>query len=104
AFARRDSTDDLRLIRDGLRCVECRLFPGESLKKDFGIFVDEYAHFASPTTFSAASRIPSATVKLNPDSIKIFRPSSTLVPSMRITMGTLTARSRAAATTPVAKV
>ncbi len=48
--------------------------------------------------------MPSATVKLNPDSIRILRPSSTLVPSMRTTIGTLIASSCAAATTPVARV
>ena len=33
--------------------------------------------------------MPSATVKLKPDSVRILRPSSTLVPSMRTTIGTL---------------
>ena len=59
---------------------------------------------ASATTFSAASFMPSATVKLKPDSARILRPSSTLVPSMRTTMGTWMFSSRAAATTPVASV
>ena len=48
--------------------------------------------------------MPSATVKFKPESSRILRPSSTLVPSMRTTMGTLMLSSRAAATTPVASV
>ena len=76
-------------------------FPArEALNQQPCIFVDQNAHAALPcaafTTFSAASRMPSATVKFNPESIRIFRPSSTLVPSMRTTIGTLTLSSRAA--------
>ena len=51
----------------------------------------------------APSFIPSAIVKFNPDSRRIFWPSSTLVPSMRTTTGTFTCSSFAAATTPVAR-
>src|SRR5579884_68906 len=60
--------------------------------------------FASATTFSAASRIPLATVKFRPESARICRPFSTLVPSSRSTIGTLMSSARAASTTPVASV
>jgi len=48
--------------------------------------------------------MPVATVKFKPESVSIWRPISTLVPSMRTTTGTLTLSCRAAATTPVARV
>src|SRR3984957_20818971 len=104
AFARRHAADDFSLVGYRLGRVKGRFFSGEALEKHAGIFVDEDAHRARPTTFCAASNMPSATVKLNPDSRRIFCPNSTLVPSMRTTIGTLMASSRAAATTPVAKV
>ena len=69
--------------------------------------IDQYAHlFLPPASPLSPPRLacPSATVKLKPDSVRILRPSSTLVPSMRTTIGTLMFRSRAAATTPVASV
>src|ERR1700722_20767799 len=109
AFARRHAADDFSLVGYRLGRLKGRFFSGESLEKHAGIFVDEDAHLApsvaaSPTTFCAASNMPSATVKLNPDSSKIFCPNSTFVPSMRTTMGTLIDSSRAAASTPVARV
>ena len=55
------------------------------------------------TTKSAASFIVAPTWKFSPDSFRIWRPSSTLVPSSRSTMGTFTFKLRAAATTPVAR-
>src|SRR5665213_2153644 len=51
-----------------------RAFPsGEALKENSCVFVYKHAHCASLTAFSAASFMPSATVKLNPDSVRIFR-------------------------------
>ena len=41
------------------------------------------------TTFSAASAMPSPTIRSRPDSARSRRPSSTLVPSRRTTSGTL---------------
>ena len=43
---------------------------------------------ASFTTFRAASSMSRPTVKFSPESTRIWRPSSTLVPSMRTTIGT----------------
>src|ERR1700730_6052163 len=91
-----------RAVIDGGLRVEAGLAAGESLEDDAGVLIDKDAHFASLTTFSAASFMPSATVKLNPEAFKISCPFSTLVPSMRTTMGTFTLNSRAAFTTPVA--
>src|SRR5450755_354573 len=59
---------------------------------------------ASATTFSAASPMLFALMIGSPDSARILRPSSSLVPFMRTTSGTLSWTSRAAATTPVAMV
>src|SRR5438270_820188 len=104
ALAWSDSADDLGSVVDrGLRVETC-FTSSESLKQHAGILVDEHAHAASPTTFSAASFMPSATVKLKPEFSRISRPFSTLVPSIRTTIGTFTLNSRAALTTPVASV
>src|SRR5580704_3064065 len=91
AFARRDPAHHFGPIRDGLLRMERSLFAGKTLHQQARLLIHQYAHLpAAFTTFSAASRIPSAMVKFNPESINIFRPNSTLVPSMRTTMGTLT--------------
>src|SRR5690242_13801652 len=102
ALSRHDASHHLGLVIDGGLRVEARFAPRESLENHPRVLIDENAHLASLTTFSAASFMPSATVKLNPESFKISCPLSTLVPSMRTTMGTLTFSSRAALTTPVA--
>src|SRR5258707_15405758 len=104
ALPGRDAADHFGSVGERLRRVKGGLAAGETLHQQSRVFVDQDAHFANPTTFSAASRMPSATVKLNPDSLSIVRPNSTLVPSMRTTIGTFTASSRAAAITPVASV
>ena len=54
----------------------------------------------STTTVSAASPIESAVEKFRPLSFSIRFPSSTLVPSMRMTIGTGTPSSLTAAITP----
>src|ERR1700676_4228370 len=98
-----DAPDHLGAVVDGSLRVEAGFAAGESLEDDARVLIDEDAHCASLTTFSAASFIPSATVKLNPEDFKISCPFSTLVPSMRTTIGTFTLNSRAAFTTPVAR-
>src|SRR5579864_315945 len=109
ALSRRYPAHHVGSVSDRLLRVK-RAFPaGESLNDQSRIFVYQYAHplplpDASFTTFSAASRMSRPTAKSNPDSSRIFRPSSTLVPSMRTTIGTWILRSRAAATTPLASV
>src|SRR6185312_17567656 len=107
AFAGRDAAHHFGSICDGLSGVERAFAAGKALHDQARVFIDENAHARPPasfTTFSAASFIPSATVKLKPDSNSISRPFSTLVPSMRITTGTFMFNSRAAVTTPVARV
>src|SRR5579884_4063157 len=104
AFAGRRSAHHFCSVVDRLLGVESTFAPGETLKQNLGVFVNEYTHCASLTTFSAASAIPSATVKLNPDSVRILRPRSTFVPSMRITTGMRMLNSCAAETTPLASV
>src|SRR6185503_751565 len=89
---------------DALLGMKGCLFAGEALHQQAGVFVDQNAHWASLTTFSAASFMASATVKLSPESWRIWRPSSTLVPSIRTTTGMPIDNSRAAATTPLANV
>src|SRR6185437_13307170 len=63
-----------------------------------------YLPFAAATTFSAALAMLSALMMGKPDSARIFLPSSSLVPFMRTTSGTLSCTSRAAAITPLAIV
>ena len=50
----------------------------------------------------AASRMSAATVKVRPELFRISRPCSTLVPSSRTMMGTLTSTVFTASTTPLA--
>src|SRR5439155_24552068 len=97
ALARSHAADHIGSVVDRLLGVERALSSSETLHQQACVLIDQDAHrcTASLTTFSAASRMPSATVKLNPDSVRIFRPNSTLVPSIRTTMGTLIFKSRA---------
>src|SRR5258708_409223 len=106
AFAWRDATDDVGAVLDHLLRVESAFAAGEALDEQASFFVDQYAQRAPParaTTFWAPSFMPSAMVKFKPLSRRICWPTSTLVPSMRMTTGTFSFRSLAAATTPVAR-
>src|SRR5260370_17503641 len=103
AFTRRNATHHFRPVFDGGLGMETSFAARESLEDYARILIDEDAHCASLTTFSAASFMPLATVKLNPELFKISFPFSTLVPSIRTTIGTFTLNSRAAFTTPVAR-
>src|SRR5688572_21012620 len=101
APSRYNSAHDVGAIGDGLLRMEGSFLAGESLHDQSSIFVYQYAHrlscyAASLTTFCAASSISCPTVKFRPESTRICRPSSTLVPSMRTTIGTCMLRSRAA--------
>src|SRR5688572_8231785 len=110
SLARRHSPDDLGAVLLAGLGVEGAFASGQSLHDHFRTFIYENAHgllYARPaaaTTFSAASFMVSATVKFSPESFRIFRPSSTLVPSSRNTMGNWMLVLRAASTTPVASV
>src|SRR5687767_4764527 len=108
AFARRDAAHHLGVI--GLRGlgVERALAAGQSLNDQARVVVEQDCHQrppglpASATTLSAASLIVSAVAKFSPLSASIFFPSSTLVPFMRMTIGTGTPNSLTAAITPAA--
>src|ERR1044072_5777641 len=65
------------------------LQPGVHLPEQARKPFQRFLYAAKPTTFSAASFIPSATVKFMPESRITRCPSSTFVPSSRTTTGTL---------------
>src|SRR5580704_7569881 len=99
AFARRNSPNDVGSILNHLLRVEGAFTAGKALNDQACFFVNKNAHRAPParaTTFCAASFMPSAMVKLRPESRRICWPFSTLVPSMRTTTGTLMPRAFAA--------
>src|SRR5687768_3055123 len=104
-FAWRDASDNARAVRRRRLRVEGSFASGQALDDEPGVPVEEDCHDyrrASATTFSAASPIESAVVKFKLLSRMICLPSSTLVPSIRITIGTGTPSSVTAATTPCA--
>src|SRR5437588_3712250 len=105
ALARGDSGNHFGAVCDHLACVEAAFAAGDTLHDDSGHLVYQNAHRAPParrTAFSAPSFMFSPMVKLSPESRRIWRPCSTLVPSIRTTTGSFNCNSRAAATTPVA--
>src|SRR6185312_2093573 len=106
AFARRRAADHLGSISDRRLRMEGAVLAGETLADDLGALVDEDGHYAAPLTaltiFCAASSRSSPEVTLSPDSLMIFLPRSTLVPSSRTTSGTFSPTSFTAATTPSA--
>src|SRR5216684_4378326 len=106
AFAGCHAADHLGAVGDRLLGVERALGAGEALANDFRLGIDQDCHqaasFTALTTFSAASARLSAERMGRPDSLKIFLPRRTLVPSSRTTSGTCSATSRAAATMPSA--
>src|SRR6185312_2189920 len=106
AFAGRHAADHLGPVGDRLLGMEGALGAGETLADHLGVGIDQDGHqaasFTALTTFSAASARLSAERMGRPDSLNIFLPSRTLVPSRRTTSGTCSATSRAAATMPSA--
>src|SRR5439155_629722 len=105
AAAGRDAGDDPGAVLEAAARVERPLPAGDPLDDDARLPIDQDAHRApaSATTFRAASSIPSARVKSRPDSLRMRRPSSTLVPSRRATTGTRTATFWIASTSPRAR-
>src|SRR6185503_16670918 len=101
---RRHAANDIRSILRAALGVERPLTPGNSLHNQPRILIDQNCHylppFAAATARSAASFIVVPTWKFNPESFRIFRPSSTLVPSRRRMMGIFTPSFLAAFTTP----
>src|SRR5581483_4055932 len=106
ALTGRRAADHLGAVLDRLLRMERAVLAGEALANDFRILVDEDRHYLDPftafTIFCAASSRSSAETTLRPDSLMIFLPSSTFVPSSRTTSGTLRLTSFTAATTPSA--
>src|ERR1019366_7925183 len=92
--------------------VELAGLAGDALRDDTGVLVDQDGHFVyflylpetAATIFCAASAMLSAEMIGKPESLRICRPISSLVPFMRTTRGTDRFTSRAAATTPLAMV
>src|SRR5215472_2938594 len=107
ALAGSHASNNVGTVRGGVLRVE-RAFPSrQSLHQQARRFVDQNAHatpLAAATTFSAASFMVSATMNFSPLSFRIRRPSSTLVPSSRNTIGNWMLVVRAAVTMPLASV
>src|SRR5579864_233638 len=106
AFTWSDSAHDVGAIFDHLLGMKSSLAASEALNDQASFLVDQDAHRAPPanfTTFCAPSFMSFAIVKFKPLSRRICWPTSTLVPSIRTTMGTFSSKSLAAATTPVAR-
>src|SRR5260370_31148139 len=100
------SANHVGAVLNHLLSVEGASAAGEALDDQTRLFLNQDTHRAPParaTTFCAPSFMPSEIVKLRPLSRRICWPTSTLVPSMRMTTGTFSFRSLAAATTPVAR-
>src|SRR4051812_16084355 len=106
AAARRNTTDQLRAVRERLLGVKRTLLTRETLGNDLRVLVDQNAHlfafFAAATTLRAASVRSVAAVMANPLSPNISRALSAFVPSSRTTTGTLTPTFLTALITPSA--
>src|SRR5579871_158679 len=105
ALARRNPRNHFGAVLDHLTRMKAAFAASQALHNDLGFFINQNAHRAPPasaTILSAPSFISLAIVKLQPESRKISWPFSTLVPSIRITTGSLRFNSLAAATTPFA--
>src|SRR5438034_9101381 len=104
ALPRGDAAHDVRAVRDHLPGVEGALVPGKALDNDARLLVEQDAHAGlvlgadrrAATTFSAASERLAAVRIGRPLSVRMRRPSSTLVPASRPTSGTGTCTSRPA--------
>src|ERR1700722_6776083 len=105
AATRGDAGHHLRAILEHLFGVKPARASGDALYQETRVLPNEDAHVAPPTA-ATTLRAPSAMVPAawiaSPLSLRIFRPSSTLVPSRRTTSGTFKPSSFAAATTPLA--
>src|SRR4029450_12093479 len=88
-LARRHARHDLRAVAPVVHRVERALAAGDAADAQPRLAIDEDAHRASSTTFSAASFIVAAVCTLgSAASARMRRPSSSLVPSNRPTHGT----------------
>src|SRR5690606_18896754 len=86
ALAGGHAADHLGAVGDGLLGVESALATGEALADDFGVFVDQDAHYlpsAALTTCWAASVRLVAAMMFRPLSARTLAPSSALLPSRR---------------------
>ena len=90
ALARRHARHQLRAVAPVVHRVEGALAAGDARHAQARLVVDQDAHRASSTTFSAASFIVAAVCTLGScASARIRRPSSSLVPSSLTTKGTV---------------
>ncbi len=96
ALARGDAADDARTVFHHLRGMKRAFAPGESLDDHPGILIDQNGHGQSPLASSTTRRTASArtfsVTKFNCDSRRILMPSSSLVPTRRMTIGILMSR------------
>src|SRR5580658_6030498 len=103
ALAGHHARDHLRSVFAACARVQLAGGAGDSLGEDAAVLVDENAHRETPiawVTRRAASAMSLAAITLIPDSARIFLPSTTLVPSILTTSGTLSLTCWAASTTP----
>src|SRR5512133_2157498 len=103
ALARSHARHQLRAVAPVVHRVERALAPGDARHAQARLVVDQDAHRASSTTFSAASFIVAAVWTLgSAASARIRRPSSSFVPSSLTTNGTVGVIWLNAATSPLA--
>ena len=93
ALAGRHAADDLRAVRGGRLGVERAFAAGQPLDDQPRVFVEKDCHVTAPSPAERDDLLRrlahrSAVVKFRPLSRSIRLPSSTLVPSMRMTIGT----------------
>ena len=83
----------LRAVFDHLRGMKSAFAAGKTLNNHSRFFIDQNGHAQSPLASSTTRRTASASsfsvMKFNCDSRRILMPSSSLVPTRRMTMGIL---------------
>src|SRR6185369_16583291 len=107
-FAGGDAGDYVGAVFAALLGVEKAASPSDSLDEYFRVFIEQYGHLflrkkyypSILTILAAASPRLSPTWTLSPDSLRSFLPSSTLLPSMRTTIGRVQLTSDAASMIP----
>src|SRR4051812_10860803 len=91
ALAGRDAADQVGAVVLVVETVEAALTAGQAGDSELRVLAYEDAHRASSTTFAAASSMVCATCTFGRfASARIWRPSTSLVPSRRTTNGTFT--------------
>src|SRR5690554_8032578 len=93
ALTRAYATNHFGAVFNRLFRVEGTLCAGKALADNFGVFINQDAHYLPPaalTTCSAASARLVAAIMFRPLSARTLAPRSALLPSRRTTTGTLT--------------